>query len=160
MNKMLRSAIWYANYGWHVFPVKAGGKVPLTPNGCKDATRDAEKITEWWTRKPNANIGVACGPSGIVVIDLDDDKGGLDAWAELKERLGIDDETVTCLTGGGGMHLYYKALPGIDIPNSASKLGPGIDTRGNGGYVLVPPSITASPYRWEEGYGPHDKKPA
>ena len=169
---MAQAALSYAAMDWAVFPVhtpvdggcscgKRGcgspGKHPRTHDGLKSATTDPERIREWWECWPDANIGVACGPSELVVVDLDrhDDRSGRDTWECLRQTYGFEDETVICHTGGGGEHLLFRA-PDADIHNSAGKLGGGIDVRANGGYVVVPPSLHASGHRyvWDAGYHP------
>ena len=157
-NALLAAALQYAARGWHVLPLRPAGKQPLTRHGCQEATADAAAIVAWWRRWPQANVGIACGPSGLVVIDLDRDKGGLEAWADLRRRYAFDDATVMALTGGGGMHLYYRAPADLPIGNSAGRLGPGIDVRGSGGYVVAPPSRHPSgrPYTWDVGFHPDE----
>ncbi len=161
MSEMLEAALGYARRGWPVFPCAPREKKPLTPHGCRDATVDPEQIRAWWQRWPDANIGLATGGCGLVAIDIDPGKGGTDTWAELRRRLDIDDGTVTAVTGGGGKHLLYRAPEGIRIPNSVGKLGAGVDVRGDGGYIVVPPSVhpNGTPYRWETGYSPDDRGP-
>ena len=161
MSEMLNAAVAYALRGWHVFPVRPRDKTPLTAHGVKDATDDVDQIAEWWERWPDANIGLACGPSGLVVIDVDAGKGGYDAWSDLQLRLGLDDETVTSQTGGGGLHYLFRAPEGVTIRNSAGKLGPGLDVRADGGYIVLPPSVHPSGqrYEWAPGLSPDDLDP-
>ena len=133
------------DFDWHVFPV-GPDKKPLTTHGFKDATRYAEQIRQWWSRWPSANIGIACGASGIVVVDLDlDVKKDLDGPAEwAKLTAGHDPiRTAEASTPRGGRHLYFTAPDQSEIRNSASKLAKGIDVRGIGGYIVVPPSSTS-----------------
>ena len=127
------------------------GKHPRTPNGCKDATSDAATIEAWWRRWPDANVGVATG-GGLVVIDLD----GFDAQSVLEALAAQHDElpeTRAVRTGrDGGRHLWFRHREeGGKLRNSSGRLGKGIDTRGDGGYVLAPPSLHASGrrYSWE-----------
>ena len=129
MPPLLQAALWYAAHGLHVFPLRPGTKEPLgelCPNGVKNATRNAETIKDWWTRSPAANIGIACGPSHLVVVDCDvkGDVDGIEAWRDL----GIADSTWTCETPSKGQHIYFAAN-GHVVRNSASKLAPGIDIR-------------------------------
>ncbi len=138
-NGLLNAALDYAGRGWYVFPCRLD-KTPATQHGVKDATIDPVQVRRWWTDRPGASIGVACGPSGLVVIDIDVAKGGLASWQRLKAAHGIDDETLTSLTGGGGWHLIYRAPERFQGRNSAGKLGPGVDVRANGGYIIAPPS--------------------
>ncbi len=153
----LRAALAYASWGWYVFPL-ANGKEPLTMHGVLDASREAMRIWSWWSRWPRANIALACGPSQIVVIDIDPQHGGMETWVQLRRQLDLSDDSVQCLSGGGGLHLYYRAPHNAEVRNSAGLLGPGIDVRGKGGYVVLPPSVHPSGqrYRWEAGHHPED----
>ncbi len=137
-------AITLTELGFNVFPLEPRGKRPLTPNGCKDATRDNDVIHTWWTRWPDANIGVATGPgSNLYVIDIDGPDAET-AWSSLAQT--GDDDTLTVNTSRG-RHLYYRC--GDPLPNTASRIAVGIDTRGNGGYVVAPPSIHPSGATYE-----------
>jgi hypothetical protein len=132
---------------WAVFPCGVKSKLPLIAakdggQGYKDATRDVDKITAWWSAHPQANIGVATGEmSDIVVIDTDGPDGEA-SWAKLCED-HEEPETLTSRTGraDGGRHLIFRRPAGVTIKNSASKLGPHLDVRGDGGYIVAPPSI-------------------
>lgn len=148
---LLESAISYAERGWHVFPCHAQGKAPLTPRGLNDATTDERMIRTWWTRWPDANIGVATGErSGIYVVDVDV-ANGKSGEASLEALLnGVTSfRTLEARTGSGGRHLFF-AWPGGDLRNTTSSLGADIDTRANGGYVIVAPSIhdSGGVYEW------------
>ena len=138
-NVLLAAALAYAAHGWPVFPCHRD-KTPATAHGFRDATTDPGRIRRWWAGHPHDSIGVACGPAGLVVIDIDVAKGGLASWQRLKAAHGIDDETLTSLTGGGGRHYFYRAPERFQGRNSAGKLGPGVDVRADGGYVIAPPS--------------------
>lgn len=158
-NKLLAAALWYARHDWYIFPLKPRSKEPLPgTHGVKDATNDEKQIRAWWAEHPDANIGGACGPSKITVIDVDGDKGGTDSWAELRASYTIDDKTPTSLTASGE-HLIYRNPPGVSTRNTTGKLGAGLDTRGDGGYIVLPPSIHPSgiEYRWEETYRPNER---
>jgi hypothetical protein len=129
------------------FPCKPGGKEPLTAHGFKDATTDPDRIRAWWSRWPDANIAMPTGKrSGFVVVDVDPEHGGYDSLAELHEGGHELPLTATIKTGGGGVHHYLRYPEGEEIRNSAGKLGPGLDIRAEGGYVIVPPSVTEGPY--------------
>lgn len=144
-----RAALSYGSAGWFVHPLLPGDKRPATPNGVKDATTDPEQITAWWTATPDANIGIATGPSGLVVIDCDlrigDDgtikTNGLAAWcAVVAEHVAKEPRSFEVETPTGGVHIYFRAPADRTIRNSAGKLGVGIDVRGDGGYVVAAPS--------------------
>jgi hypothetical protein len=154
----------YAVAGWWIFPIKPKGKTPMTAHGLKDATSDPGQVRAWWAQTPEANIGLNCGKSGLVAIDLDKhgaDRSpavpagqttgdGLSEWQKLAERHGLPPATATSLTGGG-RHLLFAAPPDVTIKNSAGRLAPGIDVRGEGGYIVLPPSIhpSGAAYQWE-----------
>jgi len=115
----------------------APGKHPILPGGFKIATVDTGLIERWWTETPDANI--ATHTSWCVVLDVDKKRAGDDVLSELERQHGALPDTPHVLTGGGGVHIYF-AIPSIHVPNSASKVGEGLDVRGPDGYVLLPPS--------------------
>ena len=139
-----------------VFPCEAGGKRPLTRNGHWDATTDERRVRAWWGKRPSANVGVPTGEkSGLLVLDVDPAGGGEASLASLERSRGSAPPTARARTGGGGLHLYFRYPArgpgtgrGPPVRNSAGYLGPGLDVRGEGGYVVVPPSRTADRYRW------------
>jgi len=147
----LRSALGLAERGWHVFPCVPGGKRPAVRGNWQDhATIEPVRIGAWWSQAAY-NIGIACGPSGLVVIDLDVPHGigeiscaegrsavsGADVLATLCDQHGRPYPVPTYAVGtpSGGCHLYYAA-PGSPVRNSAGRLGPHIDVRADGGYVI------------------------
>lgn len=142
----------YAKTGWSIFPLRPRDKTPLTAHGLKDATTNIDTVRRWWAQAPQANIGLNCGKSGLVVIDLDKrgENDGMAEWASLTR--GLDIKTSVSLTGGGGQHLLFKSPDGLQIKNSAGRLAPAIDVRGEGGYIVLPPSIHPSgkPYAWQD----------
>lgn len=137
-NPPLNAALELNGRGFAVFPCRPDGKEPLTQHGCKDASSDTAQVSKWWNACPTANIGVATGgSSGICVIDVDnkDGKNGSAALAELEAKHGKLPETYTVKTPTGGYHFYFRN--GDGIRNSTGKLGTGLDTRGEGGYVVA-----------------------
>lgn len=133
------AALRYAARGWHVFPCAPLGKTPVTARGNLEATTDRALIDLWWQRRPNANIGVRTGGcSGIVVLDIDGDEGH-DSLRDLERTYRPLPRTATVATPGGGQHIYFRHPGGI-VRNSASTLAPRVDVRGDGGYVIAPPS--------------------
>lgn len=156
---LLKAALWYARtYGWPVFPCKPGGKDPLTRRGFKDASTDPEQIRAWWRRWPSANLGIATGAPGPVVIDIDPPHGG-ETWLDAQDPALL--ATLTAASGGGGWHKYYLAPGGVAVPSTVGRLAPGIDTRGAGGYIIAPPSLHPSGalYRWSDAWGPRQLRP-
>jgi hypothetical protein len=128
-----------------VFPVAQGGKTPLVKDWPNRATTDRSRIHAWRSRWPLANIGMPTGErSGIWVLDVDlDAEKGIDGPAELRElekKHGPLPATTTVRTPRGGLHVYFRHAEGVT--NSPGRLPLGIDVRGEGGYVLLPPSET------------------
>lgn len=128
-----------ATLPWPVFACD-GQKRPVVATGFKAATRDRDAIMEQFSRPSAAMIGVPTGsPSGIVVIDVDI-KNGAKGQDWLDENIDALPETRTHRTQSGGLHLVFIAPPGVEIRNSASRVAPGVDVRGEGGYIIAPPS--------------------
>ncbi len=150
----LSHAIAYAGLNFSIIPIKPQSKKSAV--GWKTyQTRKAtpEEIQDWWDHNPQRNIAAVTGAvSNIVVIDIDPRKGGsIDALKEL----GVTDDdlnTVTCRTGGSGLHIYYRH-PGKYLPSAI--LSNGIDLKGDGGYVVLPPSRHpgGTVYQWVPGKG-------
>ena len=147
------AAVEAARRGWAVFPCRPSDKRPAVPDWERRACADPERVGRYWP-SDHHNIGIACGPSRLVVIDLDthsplpDDwrlpgiHDGRDVLALLAEWAGQPwPVTYTVTTPTGGLHLYYAAPDGPGIRNSAGKIGPLIDVRGGGGYVLAAGSV-------------------
>jgi Bifunctional DNA primase/polymerase, N-terminal/Primase C terminal 1 (PriCT-1) len=167
-NALLDAALSYARRGLLVFPLhnpvngkcscgkpncKDIGKHPRTAHGLKDATTDTETIRGWWETSPDANIAIRTGEeSNLLVIDLDPRHGGNESLPKLEGELGMLPVTPSVCTGGGGGHLWH-AHPGVPIKNKTDLGLGGVDIRGDGGYVVVPPSLHASGdrYRWKDG---------
>ena len=138
------AAALYVSLGFKVFPLAAGSKLPAIKggHGFKDATDDADQMEQWARRFPNANIGIATGASsGLVVIDIDPRNGGTASMCKLGGKGMTFPPCPTVRTGNGGRHLYF-AFP-VGLASSLNKLGPGIDVKATGGYVVAPPSIIA-----------------
>jgi hypothetical protein len=144
VSELGEAAVAYARDGLHVFPLAPRGKIPITKHGMLDATCDVGLVAAQWEFRPLANIGVSCGPSGLFVNDVDTQEGAR-AWAELWALHGGPPRTLTAVTGRG-FHFYFRGKG----RTSASRIAPGVDTRGAGGYVIAPPSIhgTGAAYRW------------
>lgn len=160
----LEYALEYARKGWRVLPLHTPdgvgrcschktecdnvGKHPRTLNGLKDSTSDEERINYWWSTWKDANIGIATGAdSGFVVLDVDPQHGGEKSLAVLEDKYGTLPKTLKVQTGGGGMHFYFT-YPEGGVRNSVSKVGEGLDVRGDGGYIIAPPSLHASGSRY------------
>lgn len=136
------AAARFAQAGVPVFPCVPGGKRPLAEHGFRDASTDSAQVGAWWRRWPAANIGVPTGrASGLVVVDVD-------VHGPVDGRASFDRGTAAGLAGGwellvrtptGGMHAYYPAMPGTE-QRSWQAGRAGVDFRGDGGYIIVPPS--------------------
>jgi putative DNA primase/helicase len=152
----LDAALAYTRRGWPVFPCDWAGdrrKRPLTKHGLYDASRDPTIVAGWWQRWPQALIGVPTGAaSGFVVLDVDvkrDRENGYDTLDDL--GFSIFPETPMVHTASGGLHLYFALPAGVEIRNTEGAkgrgVGPGLDWRGDGGYVIVP--SPGSGYFWD-----------
>lgn len=136
---LLAGALAIASRGWPAFPCKADKK-PATVNGFKDASTDPEKIKTMFSRSSAALIGVPTGKlSGLIAIDVDL-HGNSDGTAWYTEHFEERPPTLMHETQNGGCHIIYRTPDGDPITNSAKKLANGVDVRGDGGYIIVPPS--------------------
>ena len=157
-NVLLDAAIDYASRGLAVFPLKPRDKAPITAHGVHEATTNFDQINKWWSRYPNANIGIACGKisGGLLVVDLDRKPNGVDGLDSLNEwerENGELPETVRSITGSDGNHLLYR----IDgAGKNRVNLLPGVDIRSDGGYIVAPPSIHPNGNRYEWEYDPEE----
>lgn len=158
MSEQFRSALAHAARGWRVFPLRAGDKRPAIKDWEARATTDPVRIRRAWIREPRLNVGIACGPSGLVVIDLDTsdhgsvrpaewDRPGIRDGVDVLAALAADrDEplpwaTLSTQTPSGGEHWYFRAPEGRRIRNNAGRLGWLIDVRAAGGYVVAAGSV-------------------
>lgn len=138
----LEGALEAAKAGLKVFPIARRTKVP--PKGFTDwenrATSDPEQIKAWTEDYPMCNFALACGPSNIAVLDVDvkNNKPGLESLRSLESRVGPLPNTIIILTPSGGRHYYFKGK----VKSGTDKLGPGLDIKSAGGYVLLPGSVT------------------
>src|SRR5215207_6148641 len=147
------TAATYADHGWSVVPAAVTDKRALvTWRQWQLAAAGLEQLAHWGRRWPRANWAVITGRlSGIVVVDVDPRHRGDHALAELEQRHGDLPWTAVVETPSGGWHVYLRH-PGGRIPNSASRIGLGIDIRGDGGLALLPPSRRPDgAYRWAVG---------
>jgi len=158
---MLASALWYGKNHIPVFPLHSivggkcscgkpdcdsPGKHPLTQHGFKDATTDEKQIGEWWRSHPDANIGIPTGAAtGWLVVDIDPRNGGPEDRSDFIEQFGPIPKTAEVITGSGGRHLPFRYTGG-PVPKTLAK---GIDLKGDGGYIVAPPSRQASGRRYQ-----------
>ena len=163
---MIEHARNYAARGWPVFPIfeakdgycacnrgtcRSPGKHPRVRGGLHKDTVDSKSIDKWWRKNPSSSIGLVTGePSGLLALDVDIDKGGSESLLVLLSEIGALPPTLTQTTGSGGVHYLFQATS-KRIRNSAGKLGKGIDVRGDGGYIIAPPSshVCGGYYRWD-----------
>jgi len=172
----LQAALSYASLGWSVIPCHSvqgeeldctcglrdcgsAGKHPRTLNGFLDATTDPKKIQDWFTRWPDSNVAIVTGEnSGLWVVDVEAE--GLDEHAALLRAL---PNTIVAQTGGGGRHYYFR-YPPLGSWKNRNPLLAHVDIRGEGGYVVAPPSRHRSggQYEWDGLYAPdiHPLAPA
>ncbi len=163
------SRTYVEQLGWPVFPVHCGsggrcscgrsdcnspGKHPITQAGFHDASKNLKEVEAWWKKDSWASVGIPTGEvSGLIVLDVDPRNGGQASLAKLVEEHGELPKTVTCRTGGGGVHYYFRH-PGGHLPKA--KPWQGVDVQSDGGYVVAPLSvhIRGETYMWEEGKEP------
>lgn len=153
-DRLVKSALIYADMGFAVFPLIPGRKEPIQEGGFHNATTDAEIIKRWWSEKPSSNIGIATGAKsgGVFVLDIDNhvEQGpdGFDSLRRWEAAEGDLPSTATSITGSGGNQYLYRS----DVPIK-SRVGvlKGIDVRGEGGYIVAPPSIhpNGRRYTWD-----------
>src|SRR5262249_23720168 len=136
--------------------IRINGKRPLDQSWSSGPRRDPMG----WRRRlreHHGNVGLLTG-DGLVVVDVDLYVAGADDAITELHHLGLERYTVTCLTGGGGRHLYYRSP--MTVPSRPLDGFPGIDVKGEGGMVVVPPSIhphSGRPYDWEYSYAPGER---
>jgi len=163
------AALTYAQKGWAIFPVHnianghctcgkscdSPGKHPRTMHGISDATTDTTQVDKWWRQWPDANIGMATGAvSGVWVLDIDPRHGGDESLDLLEQKHGRLQATIESQTGGGGRHLFFAYAQAVK--SRANHPGQGIDIRGDGGFVVLPPSnhMSGRLYEWEASSEP------
>jgi putative DNA primase/helicase len=158
---MLKHALLYANFGWSVFPVSPNSKIPHKgTQGCLESTKDESIIEELWKKYPNSNVAVATGiKSCVFVLDIDvkNNVNGNITLEELESKYSKLPQTVEQFTPSGGRQLFFQYPENCKVSNSSGQLGSGLDIRGDGGYVLVPPSmIYSNGYTWEATCNPFE----
>lgn len=156
LSELGRSALWYVEHGFGVFPLRPNGKRPNCPHGLNDWTDNPEDVRKWWAKHPNDNIGIACGtPSGgLLVLDFDVDeekeKDGLATIYEWERAHGELPETAVAITGRGGMHYLYRTDRTNIHPSVNHELS--VDVRSDGSYIVAPPSVheNGRKYEWQD----------
>jgi hypothetical protein len=137
------AALWYAENGVAVFRLQPRDKKPFPGSrGFKDATTDLDRIRAWWSETPTANIGVPTG-HGFDVIDVDPPEGPL-SIVTLREARQVPEVIGKVITPRCGDHLYIRSTG----DGNGTRLLPGVDYRGLGGYVVAPPSVGANGARY------------
>jgi len=140
----VEAADLYVSFGFKVFPLGHGSKLPAIKGGkgFKDATDNPQIIDAWARRYPKCNIAISTGePSGIVVIDVDPRNGGFASISKLAGSGNLFPACPTAKTGNNGRHMYFRLPDGLK--SSKDRLGPGIDVKSTGGYVVAAPSWIA-----------------
>jgi hypothetical protein len=157
MKRLMAAALRLIERGFFVFPLRPGDKRPLPyfKQWEQRSTCDPDRVYQWWSNAPY-NIGVATGPSQLMVVDCDIARGGTPPPQWSTARSGLDvlkqltaearaslPRTLAVRTPSGGIHLYFQAPQDHHFGNSAGRLGWHIDTRGIGGYVVGPGSVSS-----------------
>jgi hypothetical protein len=133
------AALRCAELGWPVLPLRPGTKQPLTAHGVKDASADPERVRDWWARWPMANIGVTTGPvSGLYVVDVDGDDGDDLLFDLAKPHGGVPDTLISLSGKPGHRHIWFMHS---GDPVVGRRLGVELELKGQGQYVVVPPSV-------------------
>lgn len=149
---IVEAATTYIEMDFFIIPIKPGEKAPLIKEWPNKATNDLKQVKKWLETWPDMNIGIVTGEkSGVWVLDIDvkNEAKGNETLAILEKCCG-KFETLRCRTWSGGEHIYFKYPLNAEIKNSVNKL-PGIDIRGDGGQVVVPPSIVkGKQYKWRK----------
>ncbi|GAA4550263.1 bifunctional DNA primase/polymerase [Pseudonocardia xishanensis] len=157
-DQLMRAALEHAARGWHVFPLRPGDKRPAIREWEARATTDPARIRKAWSQQPRLNVAIACGPAGLVVLDLDTsnhgsvrppewDRPGIRDGVDVLAALAADHdqplpwETLSTQTPSGGEHWYFTAPDAYRIKNSVGRLGWLIDVRATGGYVVAAGSV-------------------
>jgi hypothetical protein len=144
---ILDAALEIADAGFSVFPCRPEDKRPALTAWPEEATTDRARLSKWWGKSPELNVGIIT--DGLVVVDID---GATNPWPEDPDRSITLAGGPVSLTPGGGRHILFRAPDGFEIRNSTSRLGEGVDVRGTGGYIVAPPSrLPGGVYRWAEG---------
>jgi len=147
---LAEAASAYAARGWRVLPLHDKDKVPRFMQWPEKASCDADTVAAWWRKWPNANIGLACGGSGPVVVDLDGPVAIATLAALTDGPLGPLPDTLTVTTGrtDGGSHRYFTLPPGVEL--KGTKLGDKLDFLASGKQAVLPPSVhpTGAVYQW------------
>lgn len=153
-----------ADLGWRLLPIPAGQKRPTLQRWQEVATSDEATLRQWWAGAEH-NVGLLLGPQpngdNLVALDIDDREGysGSDQLDALEEQFGRLPETVESITGSGGRHILFTLPTGMHSPTSVGICdGPGVDTRGVGGQIVLPPSVhpNGRTYEWAEDHSPWD----
>src|SRR5262245_8467345 len=152
----INAAADLVSLGFRIFPVAPLDKLPMVKSWQKVATTDADQIAAWDEQFPNANIGIATGiASGAIVLDLDekDGRSGIRDLAVLASKGKRLPPCPTAATPSGGRHLFFGAVSGLrniaGVSAAGRGLGPGIDVRADGGFVVAAPSeLPNGRYRW------------
>jgi hypothetical protein len=155
------AAFAYLARGWSVVALRPRDKRPLVAwEPLQTAPPTEAQVRGWFRGRPDANVGIVTGAvSGLVVLDVDPQHGGEEWLEQLASAHEPLRPTIESITGGGGRHLYFRH-PGSAVGNRTG-LRPGLDIRGDGGYVVAPPSVhpNGRRYVWSDGHSPDDLAP-
>jgi len=144
-------AVSYAKHGVRIFPCGID-KRPLIKNWNDEATDKLEKVQRWWTKFPDAIVGMPCGPNHLFVVDVDRHPGGADGLKSISSVMPRDAPfpagMLSVATPNNGFHLWFR-MPPVPVKSSAGRLADGVDTRGAGGYVIAPGSALTTGASWK-----------
>ena len=162
LSELGRAAVWYCEHGFGIIPIQPKGKRPFTANGLNDWFNNPEDARKLWAERPDLNIAIVCGSASgnLVVLDFDEDDGkdvhGFDTLSEWEDEFGELPATATAITGRGGMHYMYRANRPYH-PSVNRDLG--VDVRGEGSYIVAPPSVhpNGRAYEWNRGDAPWER---
>ena len=148
---MVETVKLFASLGIPVFPISPGTKIPYKNTaGVREATTSMAVIDDWIEMYPGANWAMATGKiSGILVLDIDPRNGGVESIKSEVAKYGKPPKTPSVRTGGGGHHLYFRYPHFTNIKNG--EILPGVDIKTDGGYVIIPGSVTDDSYTWMKG---------
>lgn len=162
LSELGQAAVWYCEHGFGIIPIQVRGKQPVTANGLNDWFNDPDDARKLWGQHPNLNIAIVCGSASnnLVVLDFDEDDAkdvhGFDTLSEWEDESGELPPTATAITGRGGMHYLYRASRPYH-PSVNRDFG--VDVRGEGSYIVAPPSIhpNGRAYEWNHGDAPWER---
>ncbi len=150
----------YARSGFKIFPIKAGAKKPPLCSWRDESTTDTDQVQKWFSQDPTPNVGIPTGENNLIVLDVDGPEG-----KKSHRKIAKEQPPTPTVETPHGVHYIYRAPEDIEIRNSAGEIAPGIDIRGEGGYIVAPPSRLETEngvekYKWFPFLSLLEKEPA